>query len=279
MHGGDVFQINRRPVVDFENNIFDVLDFFDVATAPDEIFGRGDFKDAAADIGVAHLDRAYDVTQRNVVSDQRVGIEIDLVLLHEPTDRRDFRHAFHGCERIPEVPILNGTQLCEVMLSVIVNERVFVNPADARCVRANNRIHPFGQRAADRVEIFDDARTRPINVGAVLEDYVDERLAEHRFATDEFHFWRGNEEGGNGICDLVFHQVGRAAFPFRVNNYLHVAQVGNCVERRVNQPVNTARNSEDRENENEKFVLRARLDDALDQGAASRFGRAVIFGS
>src|SRR5205807_7417106 len=115
MHSGDVLQINRRAALDFEDNVFDVLDLFDVAAAADEILRRRDLKDAATDIGVAHLDRVDDITERNVVGDQRVWVEIDLILFYETTDRRDFRHAFHGCQRITEVPILNGTQLGEIV--------------------------------------------------------------------------------------------------------------------------------------------------------------------
>src|SRR6266478_9561592 len=157
MHGGDVLQINRRAVLDFEDNIFDVLHFFDVAAPTDEILGRRDFENAAADIGVAHLDRVDDLAERNLVSDQRVWIEIDLVLLHETADRRDFRDAFHGRERVAQVPILNRAQLGEVMLAGVVNERVLVNPADTGRVWTDDRIYAFGQRAANGVEIFDHA--------------------------------------------------------------------------------------------------------------------------
>src|SRR5205823_8178433 len=111
MHVGDVFQINWRAVVDFEDNVFDVLDFFDVAAAADEVLGCRDFEHASADIGVTHFDRVHDVAERNVVGDEGVWIEIDLVLLYETADRRHFRHAFHGRERVAEIPILNRAQL------------------------------------------------------------------------------------------------------------------------------------------------------------------------
>src|SRR5438552_1279710 len=46
-------------------------------------------------VGVAHLDRADDIAEWDVVGDERVWIEIDLVLLHKAADGRDFRDAFH----------------------------------------------------------------------------------------------------------------------------------------------------------------------------------------
>src|SRR5574338_170498 len=212
---GNVLQVNGRSVLNFQDNVLDVLDFLDVATPADEIFGCGDFENATADVGVAHLDGAHDIAQRNAVGDKRVWIEIHLVLSYEAADRRDFGHAFYRRERVTEVPILNRTQLGEIMFPGVVNERVFVNPPYTRGVGADDRIYALGQPAANGVEIFNHARTRPINIRAVLENDVNERFAEHRFAAHELHFRRGNEDRGNGICDLVFHQVGRAAFPFR----------------------------------------------------------------
>ncbi len=129
MHGADVLHVNRRAVLHFQDNVFDVLDAFDVAAAADEIFGCRDLESLAADIGVAHFDRVDDVAERDVVGDERVWIEIDLVLLYETADGRDFRNAFHRRERVAQIPILNRTQLGEIMFAAVVNERVFVNPA------------------------------------------------------------------------------------------------------------------------------------------------------
>src|SRR5438094_7653187 len=144
MHSGDVLQINRRAALDFEDNVFNVLDLFDVAAAADEILRRRDLKDAATDIGVAHLDRTDDVTQRNVVGDQRVWVEIDLILFYKTADGRDFRDTFHRGKRVTEIPILDRAQLGEVMLSAVIDERVFVNPADTGCIGPINGLTPFG---------------------------------------------------------------------------------------------------------------------------------------
>jgi len=45
-------------------------------------------------------------------------------MLYEATDRRDFGHAFHRRKCVTQIPILNGTQLRQIMLSAIVNQRV-----------------------------------------------------------------------------------------------------------------------------------------------------------
>src|SRR5438132_1009963 len=76
----DILQVNRRAVLYFEDDVFDVLDLFDVAATANVVLGRCDLENFAANVGIAHLNRINDVAQRNVVSDERVWIEIDLVL-------------------------------------------------------------------------------------------------------------------------------------------------------------------------------------------------------
>jgi len=59
---------------------------------------------------------------------------------------------------------------------------------------------------------------------------------------------------------LVLDEIGRTSLPIRVNNHLHVTEIWNGVERRVNQSINAGRDAKDGENEDEKFVPRTRLD-------------------
>src|SRR5439155_16364281 len=102
------------------------------------------------------------------------------------------------------------------------------------------------------------------DVGAVLKNDVNEGFAEHRLATDEFHFWRGDKDAGNRIRDLVFNEIGRASFPLRVNDHLHVTQIGNCIERRVDQAIKASGDSENGEDENEELIPRTPLNDTID---------------
>src|SRR6266496_1647673 len=156
------------------------------------------------------------------------------------------------------------------MLSTIVNQRVFVHPSHAGGVRSDRRVHALRQRAAHRIQIFNDARSRPINVGTVLKDDVNERFAEHRFAAHELYFGRGDEDRRNWISDLVLDQIGGTTLPIRIDDHLDIAQVGNRIERRMDQPVNSGRDTKNGKNEDEKFVPRTRLDYALDHDALPR---------
>src|SRR5436190_10781132 len=122
MHGAHVLHVNWRAFIDFQDNVFDVGDAFDVAAATHEIFRGRDLESLAAYVGVARFDRTDDVAERDVVGDESVWIEVDLVLLYEAADRRDFGDALHRLERITEIPILDRTQRCQVMFSAVINQ-------------------------------------------------------------------------------------------------------------------------------------------------------------
>ena len=100
MNRGDVFDIDRRAIDDLERDVLEVLDAFDVAASAHVILGGGDLEYFSAHVGVGRADPGDDVAQRDAVGDQLVGIEVHLILLHEPADRRDLGHAFDRFERI-----------------------------------------------------------------------------------------------------------------------------------------------------------------------------------
>ncbi len=162
------------------------------------------------------------------------------------------------------MPILKRAQLGEVVFTGFVHERVFVNPAHARGVRADDGIHALRQHAAHGIQILNDSRPRPINVRAVLKNHIHERFAEHGFAANELHLRRGDEARGNRIRDLILDEVGRAAFPIRENNDLDIAQIRDGIEWRLFQSPDSARDAEDREDEDEENIPRAPLDDAFE---------------
>ena len=207
MHRADVLHIDRRALLRLEWDVLDVLDLFDVAATAHVILSRTDFKNPSAHVAVGPADFVHDFVEGDAVGRQLVRVEVHLILLHEAADRRDFGNSFHRFERVTKVPILEGAQFGEVVLPGFVDKRVFVNPAHARRVRSNLWVDAFGQHAAHGAQVFDDARTRPIDVRPILENDVDEGLPEHGLAANELHFGRSDESRGNRIRDLVFHKV------------------------------------------------------------------------
>src|SRR5439155_73858 len=68
--------------------------------------------------------------------------------------------------------------------------------------------------------------------------------------------------------DLVLDEVRRASFPFGVNDHLYIAQIGNRIERRMHQAIESRGHSEDREDEDEEFVSGAGLDNPFGERLA-----------
>src|SRR2546423_6402762 len=84
----DVLDVDRRAVHHLEDDALDVVDAFDIAAAADVILGAGNFKSLAAYVGVTGLDSPNDFAERNAVSRERIGIEVDLIFLYKSADRR-----------------------------------------------------------------------------------------------------------------------------------------------------------------------------------------------
>ena len=77
---------------------------------------------------------SYTSMQRDAVGAQFVGVNVDLVLLHEAADAGDFADAFDGVELVAQIPVLDGTQFREVEAFRL--DRVPVDLPQRRGVRA-----------------------------------------------------------------------------------------------------------------------------------------------
>ena len=85
-----------------------------------------------------------------------------------------------GLQLVFQEPVLQRAQLAEIVLAGPVDQRVFVDPADAGRIRPERRLGGCRQPALHLVQILEHARARPVQIGAVLEQHVDERVAEER---------------------------------------------------------------------------------------------------
>src|SRR5439155_25124306 len=73
---------------------------------------------------VLDFTRSITVDSGMPLCQQLVGIDIDPVLAHEPTDARHFGHAGNGCQLIAQVPILNASQIGEALLVTVIDEHI-----------------------------------------------------------------------------------------------------------------------------------------------------------
>jgi hypothetical protein len=91
---------------------------------------------------------------------------------------------------------------------------------------------PFGHAPGGEVEVLQHARARPVDVGAVLEDDVDEGRAEEGKAAHHLRLRHRQHGRGQRVGDLVFHHLRRLPGVFGVDDDLHVREVGQGVDGR-----------------------------------------------
>ena len=193
LDAGDVSQQDRRPAVVLEHDVAEIVDALQIAPAPDDVLELGQLDRTSADVGVAGADRVADLLHGDAEIAHPLRIENHVVLLHEAADARDFGDAFRLRQREFEIPVLDRPRVGEIQL--LRHHGVLVDPADAGRVRADGRRHSRRQPRRRGVQEFEHTRARPVDVGAVLEDHVDERDAEEREAAHHLGFRHG-EHGG-----------------------------------------------------------------------------------
>ena len=121
-----------------------------------------------------------------------------------------------------------------------------------------------------RVHVLEHAAARPVQVGAVLEDHVDERQPEERLPAHGAHARRGEQRRRDRVGDLVLDQIRAAARPLGRDDHLHVGQVGDRVERRVPQREHAPRERGGDREQRQPAVARARArSDARDHHCSS----------
>ena len=102
-----ITHIDGRAVgADSDGNALDVGNILDVAEASDHVFPSGVFDDAPADVVIASPNGLDHFLERNVVTDEGVGIDIHLVLLYVAADAGRLGHARHAFHPVADVPIL-----------------------------------------------------------------------------------------------------------------------------------------------------------------------------
>ena len=173
---------HRDAAVVLDDNLFEIGEALDVAAATYGELGLGQLHGSAADIHVAGTDRVADFSERNAQRLQPPRVDHDAVLFDEPADAGDLGYAFRFGDAIADVPILDRTQLGQVLLRAAHD--VLINPANPGRIGSEGRGDPDRQTPSGRTEIFEHTRARPVEIGAVLKDDVDERDAEERESAD-----------------------------------------------------------------------------------------------
>ena len=162
----------------------------------------------------------------------RAGSSTTWYCLHHAADGRDLGDVGHRLQLVLEEPVLQRAQFGQVVLAAPIDQRVLVDPADARGIGPQRRLRAGRQPALHLVQILEHPRAREVDVGAVLEQDVDERVAEERVAAHDLGPRHRQHRRRQRIGDLVLDDLRRLARIRRADDHLRVRKVGNRVERR-----------------------------------------------
>ena len=191
VHTADVLHEDGRAVpLCSQAHLFDVRDAFDVPPAAHHVFASGPLDDTATDVVVALAHRRDHHVDWHVVGEQRVRIDLDLVLLHVAADGCDLGDPCNAAQLILDVPVVQGSETRQVVLAGLVHQRVLETPSDAGRVRTQHRRHSRGKPSLQAVQVLEDAAACPVRIGAVLKNDVDERHVEIGEAADDLHVRR-----------------------------------------------------------------------------------------
>ncbi len=175
----DVLDADRRAALARrEHDVLEIANRPRVAASAHHVLGTAELDQSAAHLVVSTAHRIHDAVDRHAVGLQPVRVDVDLVLPHVAAERRDVGHARNRSEVVAEIPVLIGAQLRQTVFARLIRQHVLEDPAEAGRVRPELGPRPLRQAGENGREIFERARAGPVEVGAVLEDDVDVRIAE-----------------------------------------------------------------------------------------------------
>ena len=206
-----------------QGNIFQIIQAFDIPPAPDHVLHPGELDDPAFYIQVAAAHRFHHFGYGDVIGRKTIGIQGDLILFDEPAHAGHLGNPGHAFDGQFQIPILEGPQLGQVQFPGLIHNGIREPPAQTGGVRTQYRVDIGRELVLYGLEIFQNSASGPINVGAFLKDDIDKGTAQIRETPDGLHLGGGQKGGGNGIGDLIFHQVRAPARPFGKDNHLGIA--------------------------------------------------------
>ncbi len=189
-----------------------------------------------------------------------------LVLTLKAADRGHLGDAVCLGELKADQPVLQASQLGERPLCA--EHDVLIDPADAGRIRSERRRHALRQALGGEVQIFEDAAARPVEVGAVLEYDIDEAHSEIGEAADDLGARHREERRRQGIGDLVLDHLRRLAGILGVDDDLRVREIGDGVERRLDDGPDPGSREKQRAKQHQYGVACREFDDAANDALA-----------
>ena len=145
-------------------------------------------------------------------------------------DRRDLRDVRQRLQLVFQEPVLQRP-MGEIVSSGAIDEHIRrSSPRPSR--RDQGRLRRGRKAPLHLVEVLEHPGTRPVLVGAILEDHVDELVAEERITAHRLRTRDRQHRRRQRKRNLVLDDLRRLARERRADDHLRIRQVRNRVERR-----------------------------------------------
>ena len=225
LDGCDVLEEHRRALHLLHGDEFEILRAGDQPDAAQDEFRAVFLHDLPSDIEVRVLHGGHHIHGGDSGLAHLRGVQLDLVLLHEPADRGDLGDAFDSRKLVADVPILDGAEFRKVVAAVggfpgIDIEVILIDPAEPRGIGAELRGDALGHLVLEEIQALEDAGAGEVVVHAFLENDRAQREAEHRGGADFLHAGDTLETGGEGIGHLILDFLRAAPRPIGDDEHL-----------------------------------------------------------
>ena len=275
-HRGEVAQHHRSAVFGGHRDVLQVGKRTQIAQPADHVARAIHFQHASAHFIGAGAHTVDHARKGNAVGEQLVGIELDLILADKSADGRHFSDSRHGRQLIAKLPILNAPQIGQAMRVVPVNQRVLKYPARPGRIGTKHRFCVRRQPTLNGLQVFENARTRPIEISAVLKDDINVGIGEHRLRANGFDVRCRKQVADDGVSDLVLDHIWWLPRPRGVHDDLHIGDVGQGVKRHLLDGPQAANRQQCDRRENKEAVGRAPVDQSGDHGYMPPLALMVI---
>ena len=152
------------------------------------------------------------------------------------------------------------------MLAAAVDQGVLVDPAHAGGIRPKGGGNTLGQAFLRLVEVLQHPRACPVEVGIVLEQHINEGVAEERVAAHCLRPRHREHGGGQRVGHLVLDNLRCLPGEACADDDLGVGQIRQCIQRRVAQRPDAQGGDEQGGQQYQEAVADRPVDQARDHG-------------
>ena len=212
-HAADILHADcLRGSAACHDRLFQVTRVLQVTVAADHELGAAELQETAAGFDVAPAHRFDHGGEWDSQCAQACGIRGHLVLRDESAHRSHFGHSRNRAQVIAQEKVLRGPQLGGGAFPGVVCQGILKDPAQRGSIRTKFGFDAGRQGGEYSGKILQGSRTRPVQVGSVFEDDVDEGIAEIGNTAHGLDLRRPQHRGDDGVGHLVFDEI-RTAIP------------------------------------------------------------------